>query len=885
MQANPLLQAPGANKRILYMTDKFGVSSGYSAAFTRMLAKSAIRRQQVITASIYTLISNPLVRKGNEKTWRYNPEKLDEITVAFNQKISAIKPDIIVVSDPALLGVLTDGDFRASTLDKLRGGVYYVGGIPCVVTYPITAINTHVDETLEKDNDGDEIKYQAYKVKRGAWILQRDWDKVGRIIHGFAFRPPSMVYTVCRSVDNVLAAEKWLESCKLISTDIETGCFPAQITCIGFAGVNSQGIIRAWVVPFTDQSKDGNLFWEDETDHGIAWETCHRILNNRVRKTAHNGFYDVSYFTKYRLGINNYIWDSMYLWYSLYMELPKTLDFVSSILLDNHQYWKDDIKGVEDETVDQRQGMESYWRYNAIDCYTTLLNTMRLLQLMETNPSMRSNYVDTFSRVCSGFNMSMRGIKADLNRRDQIRLELEESRDKAVAVFRQIVDDPEFNINSPDQKCQLFYDVLGARPRNDKGRYVTKGGKGRSAGKIPLKMIATEHPLFNYIVRHLEAAMEPDKQISNVCNIKLQTPRFRTAYNAVGTTSTRYSSKKSNFWDGTNAQNIREAYRDWLVADEGCILFDADYSQSDDVVIAYESNDVNKIKLVESGLDGHAVHAELFFKVPYDEVVKGKKEGAEWIVHPITGVRQLSKRVVHGTNFIMAAMTLYFTMGRAAVVMAARLLGYNNPEKMSQDELVNVCAKLMLAYRRRYPRLTAKEWYRDLVRKLRDDGKLVNAFGVVRRFHGDPQDNGTIREAAGFIGQSGTAGNMNRTQREIDLGIIPATFRDGPNPCAKEKPLHMTLDSHGFEFLLQTHDSFTTQLHLRHPKWKEAAHNLLHVMQRPIIINGHVVKIRTDSKVGFACGKGMQAWDGKDPYDLDRIALTNQTMKEMTHGK
>src|SRR3546814_5394435 len=77
--------------------------------------------------------------------------------------------------------------------------------------------------------------------------------------------------------------------------------------------------------------------------------------------------------------------------------------------------------------------------------------------------------------------------------------------------------------------------------------------------------------------------------------------------------------------------------------------------------------------VIESGMDGHAIHGELFFARPYDWIVAGKKAGDPDVVHPTRGVRQLVKRVVHGSNFMMAAMTLYLTMGRDAVVVAAKL--------------------------------------------------------------------------------------------------------------------------------------------------------------------------------------------------------------------
>jgi hypothetical protein len=92
--------------------------------------------------------------------------------------------------------------------------------------------------------------------------------------------------------------------------------------------------------------------------------------------------------------------------------------------------------------------------------------------------------------------------------------------------------------------------------------------------------------------------------------------------------------------------------------------------------MAYESQDPDKIAVVESGRDSHAVNGELFFGMPYDDIVAGKKANDPRIVHPIYGIRQLAKRIVHGTNFQMAGMTLYVTMGREAVVETARLLGF-----------------------------------------------------------------------------------------------------------------------------------------------------------------------------------------------------------------
>lgn len=875
-----------ANKnhgRILYLTDKFGVSTGYDPSFTALVSKAGIPRGCIAVTNIYNdLGPKPLVKYMNEKTLRYNPDYVAQIKAAVDRKIRATKPALVVCSDPVALGLFMKWDRHSATIDKTRGGVYDYGNLKVIIVPPITAIHRGVEERYSKDQDGEDVPYEPYKVKNGAWILARDWEKVGRYYQGRQRRLPPFVYSICRTVEDCFAARDWLLECQLISADIETAHFPAQITCVGYTGLHKNGTVRSFVIPFSDEYSDGGVFWQSQADHEIAYSVMVDINESPILKTFQNGNYDQSYFIRDRAPANNWLLDSMYMWYSRFSELPKTLDFISSILIDTYQYWKDDIKGAKE--IDEVKGnLERYWRYNALDCYMTLFNTLYLLQLMSIQPSMKTNYNDTFLRCLSGLDMSMRGVKADFGKLKEHRDKLQAEVDEKLARFRYMVATPDFNVNSTDDKKELIYTVLGCRKRNAKGRPLGKDSKeSPSTGAIVLKTAKTEHPLVGHIIGAMEEVMEADKQMGLITGredadgkvkggIKFFTDRLRTSYSGVGTTSTRYSSKSSNFWDGSNVQNIRGGMRDFAIADPDCILIDFDYSQSDDVFVGYESNDPHKIEVIESGKDGHAIHGELFFARPYDWIVAGKKAGDPQVVHPTRGVRQLSKRVVHGSNFMMAALTLFFTMGREAVVAAAEFAGHADANRWPQEKLVLFCGELDRKYRNKYPRLKMNGWYKDLTLELQKTGTLTNAFGITRTFLGDPKDSGTLREASGFMGQSATAGNMNRAQYEIDRGYIPRNFRDGVNPSANAEPRKMNIDSHGFRFLLQTHDSFTCQINLNHKRWKEAVLNLLHVMERPVTINGHVFRVKTEAEFGRRWGKKMLPWNG-DPDTLDDLA-------------
>lgn len=141
----------------------------------------------------------------NEKTLRFNPERKDQIKAAVDLRIKAIKPTVIVCSDPVSLGLFTNWDIKVSTLDKTRGGVYEYAGIPVIITIPITAIHRNVDERLVKDADGEDVTYEPYRVPKGHGF----WRAIGRrLVDSSTVRSGSLAfqYSVTRSIQDCLAA-------------------------------------------------------------------------------------------------------------------------------------------------------------------------------------------------------------------------------------------------------------------------------------------------------------------------------------------------------------------------------------------------------------------------------------------------------------------------------------------------------------------------------------------------------------------------------------------------------------------------------------------------------------------------------------------------------
>src|SRR3546814_545114 len=158
--------------RVLYLTDKFGVSQGYLPAFNAITSRVGIPSRSIIITDIYKEVSKPLVKYRNEKTPRFNPDMMAQIKAAVERKIRATKPTLIACSDPVALGLFMNWDQRSATIDKTRGGVYDYDGIKVIIVTPITAINRQFDERMLKDDGGEDIQSEPYRIKNGAWILR-----------------------------------------------------------------------------------------------------------------------------------------------------------------------------------------------------------------------------------------------------------------------------------------------------------------------------------------------------------------------------------------------------------------------------------------------------------------------------------------------------------------------------------------------------------------------------------------------------------------------------------------------------------------------------------------------------------------------------------------
>lgn len=313
----------------------------------------------------------------------------------------------------------------------------------------------------------------------------------------------------------------------------------------------------------------------------------------------------------------------------------------------------------------------------------------------------------------------------------------------------------------------------------------------------------------------------------------------------------------------TNMQNVPASMREVCVADKGECLCSIDYSQSDSYFVAFESQDHNMMEVVTDDRDTHSVHVEFFFGYPYADVVKGADEKAAWVVDPVTGVRQIIKKVSHGTNYDMGGETMLLNVRRpAAIAMCNALLGSANAllfmkymgldntrpptyyiehsSMWSDQQLAKACDFAQALYYKRYPTL-AKWKRRSVTEACVTSGLIVMFGGSTTTMLCNPNDNPRFVPAA--YGQGGTAGNINNAMLRLYY-------------------LNEAMWARGFRLILQVHDELITGIPLDD---MELIDQQIAIMETPCTIHGRSFTIPVDAELSLS-------WTKKKTLKWDKLA-------------
>lgn len=524
----------------------------------------------------------------------------------------------------------------------------------------------------------------------------------------------------------------------LIGIDIETKREELKIDCIGYSAAihcpdTGNLIVHSCVLPL-------DSIYAVSLMRKMNWEL-------QAPKVFQNGKYDCLYLARWSAPVYNYMYDTVNMFHCWYCEMPKDLGFITAFFVRKVQYWKD---------LAQTNDKYEYYKYNALDTFGTLLAAIEWL--LQAPQWAKDNYLLEFPVVFPAHMCELTGLKQDTTRLK-----------RAALVVNKRIDADNISLSKMLGTYPLLFNVNSA-PQNKALRTVLGAGHINSSDEKSLKKIGALHPLNSRITNKI-LDIRGDRKLSSTYLVEGKDLNGRILYslNPHGTDSGRLASRESAFWCGLQIQNIPsgKAVKQTIVADTNFRLFEVDSSKAETWDTAYLSGDKALIAAVNSPLDFHKVNASAFFGVAYDEITKA--------------LRNLSKRVNHGANYLMGEGVLVDTMGEAAVWEAKRLL-----KLPFSYGLLDVAKHLLEAFHATYPSLRAI-YYPSVVASVVRTRLLVGAQGWTRYCFGHPEKNKLDKNSyVAHRSQSENAIRLNKAFLRVfyEIAINPE-HRDNFKLCAQ----------------------------------------------------------------------------------------------------
>lgn len=185
----------------------------------------------------------------------------------------------------------------------------------------------------------------------------------------------------------------------------------------------------------------------------------------------------------------------------------------------------------------------------------------------------------------------------------------------------------EFNINSTQQLGTILFDKLGLDTQKK-----TKKKTAYSTDVEVLTALAPTHELPALVLEQRTLGKLKSTYADALVNlVNHKTGRIHASFNQTGAATGRFSSSNPNLQNipirGEEGLKIREAF----IADEGCVLLAADYSQIELRLLAHYSGDKALIESFEKGEDVHLRTASQIFGLPPDKITSELRRQAKAI--------------------------------------------------------------------------------------------------------------------------------------------------------------------------------------------------------------------------------------------------------------
>jgi len=297
----------------------------------------------------------------------------------------------------------------------------------------------------------------------------------------------------------------------------------------------------------------------------------------------------------------------------------------------------------------------------------------------------------------------------------------------------------EFNINSPKQLGVILFEKL-CLPMGKK----TKSGYATDAET--LEKLAPYHPIINLIFEYRQLAKLKSTYADGLYKCITADGRIHTTFRQTLTKTGRLSSVEPNLQNIPIRTELGRELRKFFIADEGCVLIDADYSQIELRVLAHVAGDENLKRAFIAEKDIHTATAAEIFHIPESEVTSELRKRAKAVNFGIMyGISAfgLSKDIGvtkrEADEYIKHYMSAYPAIKKylSDVVEAAKRDGYVSTIYGRRRYIpeINSSKKMMVSFAERVARNTPIQGAAaDIIKKaMVDTSKALKAAGLKSR--------------------------------------------------------------------------------------------------------------------------------------------------------
>lgn len=381
---------------------------------------------------------------------------------------------------------------------------------------------------------------------RKAWKLATSDQPIETPAYNFIIEPSFSV--ACKTIQDLRtrAAKGPLK----LAVDVETR--GGHLACTGFAWspLDAICIPQLRAIPQEVPGWETKLhYWREEEESYITWLLYKLLTHPNVEVIGQNFIYDAQYFYRHLHFVPNFKRDTMLAQHSMFSNMQKGLDFLSSLYTDFHVYWKDESKNW-----DPKLGERQLWIYNCKDCCTTYeIDTQQQAAIeafLPSWPELREVHDFQQSLFWPVLQTMITGLKVNNAAKGSLSEDLLSAIKQREAWLREVLGF-DLNIKSPKQMQDVFYRLF------DQRKIISRKTGNPTTDDSALERIGNREPL----LRPLCDLMRDLRSLNVFRSTFLEAPvdfdqRMRCSFNIAGTETYRFSSSENAFGSGMNLQNI-----------------------------------------------------------------------------------------------------------------------------------------------------------------------------------------------------------------------------------------------------------------------------------------------------------------------------------------